>query len=125
MVERSLTLREASDFYHDGGVAGGEGEDVGAGDGGPAGGLHLGLDGVDDLEAAHGVGVGPGALLAGEGRRVVQQDGAVASLATKQAKASANSASTSAPIPPYPHSVRCGGGGTLLVSSSSSRQLSH
>jgi len=83
-----------------GGVAGGEGEDVGAGDGGVAGRLDLGLDGVDDLVPAHGVGVGPGALLAGEGRRVVEQDGAVTPLATKQAKASA---STSA-LPTF----RCG-----------------
>jgi hypothetical protein len=62
-------------------VTGGEGEDVGAGDGGLAGGLHLRLDGVDDLEPADGVGVGAGALLAGEGGRVVEEDGAVAALA--------------------------------------------
>jgi len=80
MVERSLTLREASDFYHDGGVAGGEGEDVGAGDGAGAGRLEGGLDLVDDLEAPGGVPVGVGPLLAHDGPAAVQKDRRVAAL---------------------------------------------
>jgi hypothetical protein len=65
------------------GVAGGEGEDVGAGDGGPASDLDLRLDAVDDLVAAQRVGVGPRVLLPREVSTrhvVVQQDGGVASL---------------------------------------------
>ena len=62
------------------GVPGGQGEDVGAGDGGRAGVLEVGLDLVDDVEAAERV-VGLGALLAlEEGRGVVQEDRGVASL---------------------------------------------
>lgn len=62
-------------------VTGGESEDVGAGDGGPAGRLDLRLDGVDHLEPADRVGVRPGGLLT---VRAVQQERAVASLSTKQ-----------------------------------------
>jgi len=53
------------------GVAGGEREDVGAGDRGRAGMLDVGLDLVDHVEAPERVGVGLGVLLApGEGRPV-------------------------------------------------------
>lgn len=61
-------------------VAGGEREDVGAGHGGLARRLDLLLDGVDHFEPARRVGVWSGVLLAGEGRRVVEQDGTVTSL---------------------------------------------
>jgi len=57
---------------HDG-VAGGDGEDVGAGDGLRADGLHLRLDAVDDAETSDGPGVRERRLLAGEGGGVVQQ----------------------------------------------------
>lgn len=61
-------------------VAGGEREDVGAGDRGRAGMLDVRLDLVDDVEAVERVGVGRGVLLALEKGRLVQEDGAVASL---------------------------------------------
>jgi hypothetical protein len=62
-------------------VARGERQDVGAGDGGGAGGLDLRLDGVDEVEADGGAaGVGAGALLAGRRGRVVQQQRGVAAL---------------------------------------------
>ena len=62
------------------GVPGGQGEDVGAGDGGRAGVLEVGLDLVDDVEATERV-VGLGVLLAlEEGSGVVQEDRGVASL---------------------------------------------
>jgi hypothetical protein len=63
-------------------VARGEGDDVGAGDGAGAGGLHLRLDGVDDLEPAQRVGVGIRVLLPRHRRRVVQQHRRVAALHT-------------------------------------------
>ena len=44
--------REMRRTYDSHGVAGGKGEDVGAGDDAGAGGLELGLDGVDDVVAA-------------------------------------------------------------------------
>ena len=59
----------------------GERDDVGAGDGGLAGRFHLRLDGVDHLVPTDGLEVGAGVLLPGEGRRVVQEDRAVAPLA--------------------------------------------
>ena len=62
-----------SGAYSDDGVAGGDGEDVGAGDDLLAGILELRLDVVDDLEAAEGVLVRLRVLLAGDGRRVVEQ----------------------------------------------------
>jgi hypothetical protein len=62
-----------SGAYGDDGVAGGDGEDVGAGDDLLAGVLELRLDVVDDLEAAEGVLVRLRVLLAGDGRRVVEQ----------------------------------------------------
>ena len=62
-------------------VARGEGEDVGAGDDPGAGGLDLRLNVVDDVEAEGGAaGVGAGALLAGRGGRVVEQQRGVAAL---------------------------------------------
>ena len=66
--------------YKDGGVACGEGEDVGAGDGAGAGGLEGGLDLVDDLESPDGVLVRVGVLLAHNGGAVVQQHRRVAPL---------------------------------------------
>jgi hypothetical protein len=74
-----LTLA-ARETYQVDSITGGEGEDVGAGDGGAAGRLDLGLDGVDHLVPTGGVGVRSGVLLAGEGRGVVEQDGAVTPL---------------------------------------------
>ena len=70
--------------YEDGGVAGGEGEDVGAGDGAGAGGLEGGLDLVDDLEAPERVLVGVGPLLADDVGAVVKQHGRVAPLQSHQ-----------------------------------------
>jgi len=62
------------------GVPGGQSEDVGAGDGGRAGVLEVGLDLLDDVEAAEGV-VGLGVLLALDERRgIVKEDRGVASL---------------------------------------------
>ena len=81
MIERSQR-GQASVFYHDGGVAGGEGEDVGAGDGAGAGGLEGDLDLVDDLESSGGVAVGVGPFLADDAAAVVQQQRGVASLHT-------------------------------------------
>lgn len=69
--------------YEFGGVAGGEGEDVGAGDGAGAGGLEGGLDLVDDLEPPEGVAIGVGILLADYAAAVVQQHGCVAPLHTE------------------------------------------
>ena len=54
-------------------VTGGDGEDVGAGDGLLADGLHLRLDVGDDVEAPQRSRVGQRPLLAGEGSRVIQQ----------------------------------------------------
>jgi hypothetical protein len=62
------------------GVPGGQSEDVGTRDGGRAGVLEVGLDLVDDVEAAKRV-VGLGVLLAlDEGRGVIEEDRGVASL---------------------------------------------
>lgn len=58
--------------HQDDAIACGEGEDISAGHGGFAGGLDVGLDGVDDFEATGRVGVRPCALLAGETGGVVQ-----------------------------------------------------
>jgi hypothetical protein len=66
--------------YQEGAVSRGEGDDVGAGDDAGAEELDVGLDLVDDLEAADGVDVGAGALLADEAANVVQKNGAVAAL---------------------------------------------
>jgi hypothetical protein len=66
--------------YRYDGVAGGDGEDVGAGDGLVAHGLHLALDAVDDGEASQRILVRDRPLLAGEGGRVVQQNRRVAAL---------------------------------------------
>lgn len=66
--------------YRDDRVAGGDGEDVGAGDGLLARGLDLRLDVVDDVESSDGSDVGVRPLLAGEVGRVVQQYGRVAPL---------------------------------------------
>ncbi|WVZ57069.1 hypothetical protein U9M48_007505 [Paspalum notatum var. saurae] len=64
-----------------GGVAGGEGDDVGAGDGARARPLDRGLGGVDDLEAPEAGVVGRGELLRLRvGRRRVEEDGGVAAL---------------------------------------------
>ena len=63
------------------GVARGEGEDVGAGDGGGADGLDLGLDGVDEVEDGRRAdGVGADALLAGRRGGVVEEHRRVAAL---------------------------------------------
>jgi len=68
--------------YRDDGVPGGDGEDVGTGDGLLADGLHLRLDVGDDVEAPQRPGVGKRPLLAGEARGGVvgQQHGRVAPL---------------------------------------------
>ncbi|BAS99700.1 Os07g0104366, partial [Oryza sativa Japonica Group] len=63
----------------DDGVAGHEGEEVGAGDGGRAGGLELGLDAGDGVEATEGL-VGVGVPLGGVGAGGVEEDGGVAAL---------------------------------------------
>jgi hypothetical protein len=54
--------------YRDDGITGGDGEDVGAGDGLLADCLHLCLDVGDDVEAPQRPGVGRSTLLAGEAR---------------------------------------------------------
>ena len=59
--------------YRYDGVAGGDGEDVGAGDGPWAHGLDLGLDVVHHGEASDRSHIRERSLLAGEGGRVVQQ----------------------------------------------------
>ena len=67
--------------YRYDGVAGGDGEDVGAGDGLLADGLHLRLDVGDDVEAPQRSRVGQRPLLAGEAAGDVgQQYGRVATL---------------------------------------------
>jgi hypothetical protein len=66
--------------YRDDGVAGGDGEDVGAGDGARAHGLDLRLDVVDYGEASDRSRVRERRLLTGEGGRVVQQHRRVATL---------------------------------------------
>jgi len=68
--QRHVPVRPADE---DGGVAGGEGEDVGAGDGAGAGGLEGDLDLVDDLESSGGVAVGVGPFLAHDAGAVVQK----------------------------------------------------
>ena len=70
--------------YKDGGVTGGDGEDVGAGDGAGAGGLDGDLDLVDHLESSGGVPVGVGPFLADDAAAVVQQQRGVASLHTER-----------------------------------------
>jgi len=67
-------------MYQECAVSSGEGDDVGAGDNAGAEELDVGLDLVDDLEAADGVDVGAGALLADEAANIVQKNGAVAAL---------------------------------------------
>lgn len=74
---------EVQGDYQGDGVAGGEGEDVGAGDGGATGGLHPGLDVVDDFVPAEGVGVGHRVLLADHARCVVEEDGRITALRKK------------------------------------------
>lgn len=66
--------------YRDDRVTGGDGEDIGAGDDLRADGLDLRLDGVDDVEASDGVGVGESGLLTGEVGGVGKQHRRVASL---------------------------------------------
>ena len=68
--------------YQGGAVAGGEGDDVGAGDDAGAEELDAALDLVDDVVASDGVDVGERRLLADEARRrhVVEEDGRVAAL---------------------------------------------
>jgi len=73
----SLSNRRTDQVY---GVTRRQGDDVGARDGGLAGCFDLRLDGVDDLVPADGVDVGSGVLLAGERRRVIQEDGRVTTL---------------------------------------------
>lgn len=71
----------------DDGVACRDGDDVGAGDHvAPAGGVDGALNAVDHVEAADGVGVRRGHLLAGEEGRVVQQDGPVTPLNQQSTK---------------------------------------
>jgi hypothetical protein len=71
--------------YQQGAVARGEGDDVGAGDDAGADGLDVRLDLVDDLEAADGVDVGAGALLAGKAPGdVVQKNRSIATLKEKK-----------------------------------------
>jgi len=73
--------REVKRTNRDDGVTCRDGDDVGTGDHiAPAGGVDGALDAVDHVEAADGVGVGRGHLLAGEEGRVVEQDGPVAPL---------------------------------------------
>jgi hypothetical protein len=78
-------LAVAGKTDQDDAVARGEGEDVGAGDGGRARGLDLRLDVVDEIEAEGGAtGVGAGALLACHRGGVVQQQRGVAALSTAE-----------------------------------------
>jgi hypothetical protein len=70
--------------YKEGRVTGGEGEDVGAGDGAGAGVLQGDLDLVDHLESPGGVPVGVGPFLADDAGAVVQQYRGVASLHTEK-----------------------------------------
>jgi len=69
-------------YSHDG-VARGDGEDVGAGDGPRADGLDLRLDAVDDVEAPERAPVGERVLLPGEVGRVGQQHRRIASLLSR------------------------------------------
>ena len=62
------------------GVAGGDGEDVGAGDGPRAHQLQQHLNLVDHLQTAQRPSVRPRPLFAGEAGRVVEQNGRVAPL---------------------------------------------
>ena len=59
-----------------------EGDDVGTGDDAGAEQLHVGLDPVDHLVAAHGVHVREGRLLADEAAHVIQKNGSVTALYT-------------------------------------------
>ena len=68
--------------YHDDGITGSDGKEVGTGDCLWALPLQLGLDGVNDLEAPERVGVGHSRLLANEKRLVVQKNGAITTLTT-------------------------------------------
>jgi hypothetical protein len=77
--QRHVPVRPADE---DGGVAGGEGEDVGAGDGAGAVGLEGDLDLVYHLEPSGGVAVGVGPFLTDDAAAVVQQQRGVASLHT-------------------------------------------
>ena len=79
MQQLASNIDEAGNRSHrDDGVTGGDGEDVGAGDGLRAQSLHLRLDVVDDAEAPQRSSVRKRVLLPAVG--VIQQNGRVAAL---------------------------------------------
>jgi hypothetical protein len=79
-LDRKKQERSSAFIYRNDGIPSSDGKDVGAGDGLLADGLDLRLDVVDDAEAPQGPRVRECVLLAGEGGRVRQQHGTVASL---------------------------------------------